>query len=40
MFTTLAMWWSYFDWLFQIGEKALKATSGIVKGDWRATLTR
>ncbi len=28
----LAMWWSYFDWLFRIGEKALKAASGFAKG--------
>jgi low temperature requirement protein LtrA len=30
--TALAMWWSYFDWLFQIGEKALKAASGVAQG--------
>ena len=29
---TLAMWWSYFDWLFQIGRKALKAARGIAQG--------
>ena len=23
LLTVLAMWWSYFDWLFRIGEKAL-----------------
>jgi low temperature requirement protein LtrA len=32
LLTVLAMWWSYFDWLFQIGEKALKAASGIAQG--------
>lgn len=28
----LAMWWSYFDWLFRIGEKALKGATGIARG--------
>ncbi len=32
LLTVLAMWWSYFDWLFQVGEKALKAASGIAQG--------
>ena len=32
LLTALAMWWSYFDWLFQIGERALKAATGIAKG--------
>jgi low temperature requirement protein LtrA len=32
LFTVLAMWWSYFDWLFQVGEKALKAATGIAQG--------
>jgi low temperature requirement protein LtrA len=31
--TVLAMWWSYFDWLFQIGEKALEAATGIAQGQ-------
>lgn len=26
--TVLAMWWSYFDWLFPIGERSLKQASG------------
>jgi len=30
--TVLAMWWSYFDWLFPIGERALKAASGTAQG--------
>ncbi len=30
--TVLAMWWSYFDWLFPIGERALKATTGTARG--------
>lgn len=29
---TLSMWWSYFDWLFQIGEKALKSATGLAQG--------
>jgi low temperature requirement protein LtrA len=29
LLTVLAMWWSYFDWLFRIGEKALKGATGI-----------
>ena len=32
LLTVLAMWWSYFDWLFRVGEKALKAASGITQG--------
>jgi low temperature requirement protein LtrA len=32
LLTALAMWWSYFDWLFRIGEKALKAATGIAQG--------
>ncbi len=27
----LSMWWSYFDWLFQVGEKALKHATGIAR---------
>jgi len=33
LITVLAMWWSYFDWLFQVGEKALKSLSGIAQGQ-------
>jgi low temperature requirement protein LtrA len=32
LLTALAMWWSYFDWLFRIGEKALKAATGVAQG--------
>jgi len=32
LLTVLAMWWSYFDWLFQVGENALKAATGIAQG--------
>ena len=32
LLTALAMWWSYFDWLFRIGEKALKAATGKARG--------
>jgi low temperature requirement protein LtrA len=32
LLTVLAMWWSYFDWLFQVGEKALKAATGLAQG--------
>ena len=32
LLTVLAMWWSYFDWLFRVGEKALKAVTGIAQG--------
>jgi len=32
LLTVLAMWWSYFDWLFRIGEKALKAATGLARG--------
>lgn len=28
----LSMWWSYFDWLFPIGEKALKSATGLARG--------
>jgi low temperature requirement protein LtrA len=28
----LAMWWSYFDWLFPIGERSLKQASGTALG--------
>ena len=30
--TALAMWWSYFDWLFRVGERALKEATGIARG--------
>jgi low temperature requirement protein LtrA len=30
--TALAMWWSYFDWLFRVGERALKDASGKERG--------
>jgi low temperature requirement protein LtrA len=33
LLTVLAMWWSYFDWLFQVGERALKAATGIARGQ-------
>jgi len=33
LLTVLAMWWSYFDWLFQVGEKALKTATGIAQGQ-------
>lgn len=33
LLTVLAMWWSYFDWLFQVGERALKAATGIAQGQ-------
>ena len=32
LLTVLAMWWSYFDWLFQVGEKALRSATGIAQG--------
>ena len=32
LLTVLAMWWSYFDWLFRTGEQALKAATGIARG--------
>jgi low temperature requirement protein LtrA len=32
LLTVLALWWSYFDWLFQVGEKALRAATGIAQG--------
>ena len=28
----LAMWWSYFDWLFRVGERALKDAVGKARG--------
>ena len=28
----LAMWWSYFDWLYRKGEQALKAATGKARG--------
>ena len=30
--TVLAMWWSYFDWLFPIGERSLEETDGTARG--------
>lgn len=32
LLTVLAMWWSYFDWLFQVGKRALSAATGIAQG--------
>jgi low temperature requirement protein LtrA len=32
LLTALAMWWSYFDWLFRIGEQALKDATGKARG--------
>jgi low temperature requirement protein LtrA len=32
LLTVLVMWWSYFDWLFRVGEKALKAATAIAQG--------
>jgi len=32
LLTVLAMWWSYFDWVFRVGERALKAAVGIARG--------
>jgi low temperature requirement protein LtrA len=32
LLTALAMWWSYFDWLFPVGEKALKDATGKARG--------
>jgi low temperature requirement protein LtrA len=32
LLTALAMWWSYFDWLFRIGEQALKEATGKARG--------
>ena len=32
LITVLAMWWSYFDWLFPIGERALKSATGTERG--------
>lgn len=32
LLTALAMWWSYFDWLFRVGERALKAATGLDRG--------
>ena len=28
----LAMWWSYFDWLFRVGEQSLKEATGLERG--------
>ena len=33
LLTVLAIWWSYFDWLFRVGEKALKAATGVTQGQ-------
>jgi len=33
LLTVLAMWWSYFDWLFRVGENALKAATGLARGQ-------
>ena len=33
LLTVLALWWSYFDWLSQVGEKALKTATGIAQGQ-------
>jgi len=32
LLTVLAMWWSYFDWVFRTGERVLKAAVGIARG--------
>ena len=32
LLTVLAMWWSYFDWLFLVGRRALSAATGIAQG--------
>ena len=32
LLVALAMWWSYFDWLFHVGRAALKAATGIAQG--------
>lgn len=32
LLTALAMWWSYFDWLFRIGEQALEDATGKARG--------
>ncbi len=32
LLTALAMWWSYFDWLFRVGEQALKDATGKARG--------
>jgi low temperature requirement protein LtrA len=32
LLTVLAMWWSYFDWLFRVGKEALNAATGIAQG--------
>ena len=28
----LAMWWSYFDWLYRVGERAMKEATGKARG--------
>ena len=28
----LSMWWSYFDWIFRVGEKALQNATGLARG--------
>lgn len=30
--TVLAMWWSYFDWLFRVGERAMTEADGKARG--------
>lgn len=30
--TVLAMWWSYFDWLFRVGEDAMQEETGVARG--------
>ncbi|NNC41114.1 MAG: low temperature requirement protein A [Acidimicrobiia bacterium] len=30
--TTLAMWWSYFDWLFRVGARVMKEATGLARG--------
>lgn len=32
LLTVLAVWWSYVDWLFRVGERALKAATGLARG--------
>ena len=32
LLTALAIWWSYFDWLFRVGERALKGATGKARG--------
>jgi low temperature requirement protein LtrA len=33
LLTVLAIWWSYFDWLFRVGVKALTAATGLAQGQ-------